>query len=202
MSALGHKQPFLRRRNRVRFGMVSRRYWRGCPPTQTPLKNFLSIAGGIGVERLLMMLRIFVDADACPVKEEVYKVAFRHETPVAVVANSFMRIPEHPLIERVIVEALPDAADNFIAESVDAGSIVVTADILLAERCLKAGAAVIAPNGKPFTSDSIGTAVATRAIMEALRGSGDNVGGPPPFTKTDRSRFLSALHDTLTRLKR
>lgn len=144
--------------------------------------------------------RIFVDADACPVKEEVYKVAYRHGTPVSVVANSFMRIPEHKLIERVIVEALPDAADDFIAEQVDAGSIVVTADILLAERCLNAEATVIAPNGKPFTPDSIGTAVATRAIMESLRGSGDIVGGPPPFAKTDRSRFLSALHEALTRL--
>ena len=148
-----------------------------------------------------MTLCIFVDADACPVKEEVYKVAFRHETPVAVVANSYMRIPEHPLIERVIVEPLPDAADDFIAARADAGAIVVTADILLAERCLKAEACVIAPNGKAFTPDSIGAAVATRAIMESLRGSGDIVGGPPPFTKTDRSRFLSALHEALTRLK-
>ena len=148
-----------------------------------------------------MTLRIFVDADACPVKEEVYKVAFRHETPVAVVANSYMRVPEHPLIERVIVEPLPDAADDFIAARANAGAIVVTADILLAERCLKAEASVIAPNGKPFTPDSIGAAVATRAIMESLRGSGDIVGGPPPFTKTDRSRFLSALHEALMRLK-
>jgi len=148
------------------------------------------------------MQHIYVDADACPVKEEVYKVAFRHETPVTVVANSFIRVPEHPLVDRVIVEALPDAADDYIAERVDDASVVVTADILLAERCLKVDAAVIAPNGKPFTADSIGTAVATRAIMETIRESGDNIGGPPPFTKADRSRFLSALHEALMRLKR
>ncbi len=145
--------------------------------------------------------RIFVDADACPVKEEVYRVAFRHAVPVIVVANSYMRLPGNALVERVMVEALPDAADDYIAAAVDPRSVVVTADILLAERCLKSEAMVIAPNGKPFTADTIGVAVATRAIMEELRGSGETTGGPPPFSKTDRSRFLSALHDALLRLK-
>jgi uncharacterized protein YaiI (UPF0178 family) len=149
-----------------------------------------------------MTLRIFVDADACPVKQEIYKVAFRHEALVEVVANSYMQIPNNRLVSRVVVEALPDAADDYIAEQANAGSIVVTADILLAERCITAGATVIAPNGKPFTQDTIGAAVATRALLESLRGSGDNVGGPPPFAKADRSRFLSELHESILCLKR
>lgn len=146
--------------------------------------------------------RILVDADACPVKEEVYKVAYRHEVPVTVVSNSFIRLPDHPLIERVVVGSDFDAADDWIAESADPGSVVITADILLADRCIKAGAAVIAPNGKPFTANSIGAAVATRAIMSDLRAGGDIVGGPPPFSKADRSRFLSALDEALVRLDR
>ena len=147
--------------------------------------------------------RILVDADACPVKEEVYKVAFRHRVPVAVVSNSPIRVPPHPLVERVVVGAGFDAADDWIAAAAGEGTIVVTADILLAERCLKAGASVIAPNGKPFTAASIGAAVATRAIMADLRaGLGDGIGGPPPFAKQDRSRFLSALDEALVRLGR
>jgi uncharacterized protein YaiI (UPF0178 family) len=149
-----------------------------------------------------METRILVDADACPVKEEVYKVAFRHDVPVAIVSNDFMRVPVHPRVERVVVGAGFDAADDWIAERADAASIVVTADILLADRCLKAGATVIAPNGKPFTTSSIGAAIATRAIMADLRAGGDQLGGPPPFAKTDRSRFLSALDAALVRLKR
>jgi uncharacterized protein len=149
-----------------------------------------------------MSLRILVDADACPVKEEVYKVAFRHEVPVAIVSNSHLRVPPHPLIEGVVVSAGFDAADDWIAEAAGAKTVVITADILLADRCLKSGATVIAPNGKPFTANSIGTAVATRAIMADLRAGGDVVGGPPPFSKSDRSRFLSALDEALVRLKR
>lgn len=145
---------------------------------------------------------IHVDADACPVKEEIYKVAFRHDIAVSVVANSYMRIPEHPLINRVVVGAGLDAADDHIAEKADENSVVVTADILLAERAIRKGAIVIAPNGKPFTADSIGSAVAVRAIMADLRVGGDSVGGPAPFTKADRSRFLSALDEALVRLKR
>ena len=148
------------------------------------------------------MIRVLIDADACPVKEETYKVAFRHDVPVAVVSNSPIRIPVHPLIERVIVSANFDAADDWIAERANSDAVCITADILLAERCLKAGATVIAPNGRPFTSASIGGAIATRAIMADLRAGGDIMGGPPPFSKADRSRFLSALDEAIVRLKR
>ncbi|MBL0769222.1 YaiI/YqxD family protein [Sphingopyxis sp. XHP0097] len=145
---------------------------------------------------------ILVDADACPVKDEIYRVAWRHEVPVKVVSNMRLRVPDHPLIERVVVSDAFDAADDWIAEAADAASIVVTADILLADRALKAGATVLAPNGKPFTAASIGPAIATRAIMADLRAGGDQIGGPPPFTKADRSQFLQALDAALVRLKR
>lgn len=147
-------------------------------------------------------LRILVDADSCPVKEEIYKVARRHEVPVNIVANNYMNVPESNLIKRTRVSGDFDAADDYIAEQAEISTVVVTADILLADRCVKAGATVIAPNGKPFTPNSIGAAVATRAIMEDLRAGGEQRGGPPPFAKADRSRFLAALHDALTRLKR
>jgi hypothetical protein len=147
-------------------------------------------------------LRILVDADACPVKEEIYRVAFRHEAAVTIVSNSPVRVPDHPLIARVVVGAGFDAADDWIAGEAGAKTVVVTGDILLADRCLKAGATVIGPNGKPFTLSSIGAAIATRAIMADLRAGGDAIGGPPPFAKTDRSRFLSALDEALVRLKR
>ena len=148
------------------------------------------------------MIRILVDGDACPVKDEVYKVAYRHAVSVAVVSNSFFRVPGHPLIEQVVVSDAFDAADDWIAERASAASIVVTADILLADRCVKAGATVLSPTGKPFTANSIGSAVATRAIMADLRAGGDVVGGPAPFSKTDRSRFLGALDAACVRLKR
>lgn len=147
-------------------------------------------------------LRILVDADSCPVKDEVYKVALRHEVPVSVVSNSFLKVPELRIVERVLVSADFDAADDYIAERAGRYAVVVTADILLADRCLKAGATVIAPNGVPFTTNSIGTAKATRAIMEDLRAGGQQLGGSAPFSKTERSRFLAALHDALVRLKR
>lgn len=138
--------------------------------------------------------RILVDADACPVKDEIYKVAWRHEVPVTIVSNAFLRIPDHALIRRVVVSDGFDAADDWIAEACDGASIVITADILLADRCLKAGAAtVLAPTGKAFTTSSIGGAIATRAIMADLRAGGDQIGGPAPFSKADRSRFLQAL---------
>ncbi|HEY0113300.1 MAG TPA: YaiI/YqxD family protein [Allosphingosinicella sp.] len=147
--------------------------------------------------------QILVDADACPVKEEIYKVAFRHEAPVKIVANAHLRVPPHPLIERVTVGAGFDAADDWIAERAGPRTVVVTGDILLADRCLKAGAAVVAPNGKPFTTASIGGAIATRAIMADLRAGVDGPGGgPAPFTRQDRSRFLSSLDEALVRLKR
>lgn len=148
------------------------------------------------------MIRILVDADACPVKEEIYKVAFRHEIPVTIVSNSPIRIPAHALIDRIVVSDRFDAADDWIAELAGDRAVCITADILLADRCLKAGATVIAPNGRPFTSASIGGAIATRAIMADLRAGGDIIGGPAPFSKTDRSRFLSALDEALVQLKR
>jgi uncharacterized protein YaiI (UPF0178 family) len=146
--------------------------------------------------------RILVDADACPVKEEIYKVAFRHQVPVSIVSNSHLRVPDHPLIGRVVVSTGFDAADDWIAEQSGPGAVVVTADILLADRCLKVGATVISPTGKPFTTSSIGAAVATRAIMADLRAGGDAIGGPAPFAKADRSRFLQSLDEALVRLKR
>ncbi len=149
-------------------------------------------------------IQIYVDADACPVKDEIYRVAYRHNVPVVVVSNSHFRIPDHPLVSRVVVSDAFDAADDYIAERSGPISTVITTDILLADRCVKAGAVVIAPNGRPFTADSIGAAVATRAIMADLRaGMGtENIGGPPPFSKSDRSAFLSSLDNALVRLKR
>jgi uncharacterized protein YaiI (UPF0178 family) len=150
------------------------------------------------------VVRILVDGDACPVKDEIYKVAWRLEVPVTIVANSHFRVPAHPLIERVVVSDGFDAADDWIAERASATSVVITADILLADRCVKAGATVLSPTGKPFTANSIGAAVATRAIMADLRAGavGDSIGGPAPFSKTDRSRFLSALDAALMKLRR
>ena len=149
-------------------------------------------------------IQILVDADACPVKDEVYRVADRHQVAVVIVSNSPFRVPDHPLVSRVVVSDAFDAADDYIAERTGAKTIVVTSDILLADRCVKAGASVVGSNGKPFTPDSIGAAVATRAIMADLRaGMGtENIGGPPPFSKADRSRFLSSLDEILVRLKR
>ena len=145
---------------------------------------------------------ILVDADACPVKDEIYKVALRHAVPVTIVSNSPFRVPLHELVSRVVVSGAFDAADDWIAEASNAHSVVITGDILLADRCLKAGAQVLGHNGKPFTSASIGSAIATRAIMADLRAGGDVVGGPTAFSKADRSRFLSALDEILVRLKR
>ena len=147
-------------------------------------------------------LTILVDADACPVKEEIYKVAFRRQVAVKVVSNMRLRVPDHPLIVRVTVSDAFDAADDWIAEAADARTVVVTSDILLADRCLKAGATVISSTGKPFTHASIGSAIATRAIMADLRAGGEAIGGPAPFAKTDRSRFLQALDEALARLAR
>ena len=142
-------------------------------------------------------VKILIDADACPVKDEVYRVAWRREVPVKVVSNMRLRVPDHPLVERVLVSDAFDAADDWIAEAADEHTVVITGDILLADRCLKKGATVIGHNGKPFTPASIGAAIATRAIMADLRAGGDAVGGPAPFTKADRSRFLQALDQVL-----
>ena len=147
-------------------------------------------------------VRILVDADACPVKDEIYKVAWRRAVPVTIVSNNHFRIPQHPLVTRVVVSDGFDAADDWIAETADAQAVVITADILLADRCLKAGATILAPTGKPFTTASIGGAIATRAIMADLRAGGDQLGGPKPFAAQDRSRFLQALDTALAKLQR
>lgn len=149
-----------------------------------------------------MTIAILVDSDACPVREEIYKVAERHQVRVAIVSNSYIRIPDDPLVERVIVNDKFDAADDWIAERAGPKNVVITADILLAERCVKTGATVLAPTGKPFTENSIGMSVATRAIMADLRAGIGVTGGPAPFSPSDRSNFLSALHTALVRLKR
>ena len=148
------------------------------------------------------LVRILVDADACPVKDEIYKVAWRRGIPVVVVSNAHLRVPDHPLIERVVVSDKFDAADDWIVEAAGAGAVVVTGDILLADRCLKRRASVIAPTGKPFTMASIGGAIATRAIMADLRSGAGIAAGPAPFTKVDRSRFLQALEQALAQLSK
>ena len=146
---------------------------------------------------------ILVDADACPVKEEIYRVAQRHGAHVRVVSNSPFRVPVSERVKRVVVDDGFDAADDWIAEAASPSSVVVTGDILLAERCIKAGAKVLAHNGKPFDAASIGTAIATRAIMADLRAGADGLGGgPPPFSKADRSNFLQALDRVLVALSR
>jgi uncharacterized protein len=143
---------------------------------------------------------IFVDADACPVKEEIYRVARRTGCPVQVVSNSFMRVP--PDVTLTVVDAGADVADDWIAERVQPGDIVVTNDIPLASRTVKAGAAALGATGKAFTESSIGAALAQREIMEHLRSFGEGGGGPKPFSPQDRSRFLSALDAAVMRAKR
>jgi uncharacterized protein len=147
-------------------------------------------------------ITVYVDADACPVKPEIYRVAERHRVKVFVVSNSFLQVPQDPLIERVVVSAGFDAADDWIAERAGRGAIVITADIPLAHRCVTAGADVIGPTGKPFTEASIGMALASRNLMEDLRAMGEVSGGPKPFSQKDRSAFLSALDVAINRLKR
>lgn len=147
-------------------------------------------------------MRLFLDADACPVKDEAYRVADRYKLPVLVVAASFLQVPASPLITRHIVDAGPDAADDWIAETCEAGDIVVTHDIPLAERVLRRGAEAIAPNGRVFTVDTIGSALAGRAIGEHLRSMGEVTRGPPPFGAADRSRFLQALDAAVHRVRR
>ena len=146
--------------------------------------------------------RIYVDADACPVKDEIYRVAIRHGLPVSVVAGNFIRVPQEPLIERIAAGPGMDAADDWIAERAGPGDVVVTSDIPLASRCVKAGADVIAPNGKPFTEESIGMTLAVRNLMTDLRSAGEVTGGPRSFAPRDRSAFLSARDHTLRRIER
>ena len=147
-------------------------------------------------------IEIFVDADACPVKDEVFRVAARHGVKTYVVSNSFMMLPRDPLIERVVVGSGLDIADDWIAERARRGAVVVTADIPLAHRAVKAGADAIAPNGRAYTESTIGAALATRNLMADLREAGAVTGGPRPFSKADRSAFLQALDLAIVRLKR
>lgn len=148
------------------------------------------------------MLEIYVDGDACPVKQEVLKVAERHQLVVHMVGNSWLRVGDSPLVKRVVVPEAPDAADDWIAEHITEGDIAITADIPLADRCIKAGAGVLGPTGKPFTEQSIGMALAMRDLNAQLRESGEISGAGPGFTKRDRSRFLSALEDLIQAQKR
>jgi uncharacterized protein YaiI (UPF0178 family) len=150
----------------------------------------------------LPTILVFIDADACPVKDEVYKVAGRHGVKTIVVSNSYMQLPRDPLIERVVVGAGLDIADDYIAERARRGVVVITADIPLAARCIKAGADVIAPNGRAHTEQSIGLALATRNLMDDLRSAGQITSGPRPFSAKDRSSFLSALDLAIVRLER
>lgn len=148
------------------------------------------------------MTEIYVDADACPVKDEVMRVAGRHKYKVYFVSNSWMRLDEGPLVERVVVPEGPDVADDWIADHVSNTDIVITADIPLADRCVKQGAAVVGPTGKPFTPDSIGMALAMRDLKAQLRESGEISGYNAAFTKQDRSRFLQTLEQVVQDLKR
>jgi uncharacterized protein YaiI (UPF0178 family) len=147
-------------------------------------------------------MAIYVDADACPVKEEVYKVARRVGLDVFVVANSFIRTPAEPRIKFVLVDAGADEADNWIADRAVPGDVVITNDVPLAARALEKGAEAISPTAKVFTSDMIGSALATRGLMEHLRSFGEITSGPKPFSPKDRSAFLSALDAAINRAKR
>lgn len=146
--------------------------------------------------------RIFVDADACPVKDEVYRVAQRYGIKVALVSNAWLRAPREEWLELVIVDGELDAADSWIIEHAAKNDIVVSADIPLASECLKKGALVLGPQGRPFTEDSIGAALATRELMSHLRDMGEMTGGPPPFQKRDRSQFLQALDRLIQAVRR
>jgi uncharacterized protein YaiI (UPF0178 family) len=148
------------------------------------------------------MTTLYIDADACPVKDEVYRVADRYQLKVYVVSNSWIRVPPNPLVEQMVVDAGPDIADDWIAERAGRGDIVVTADIPLADRALKAGAQALHPTGRPFTPDSIGSALASRMVGEHLRSMGEITGGPKPFGPNDRSKFLQALDTAVVKAKR
>ncbi len=147
------------------------------------------------------MLNIFVDADACPVKDEIYRVAGRHKITTYVVSNSWMRIPQSPLIEQVVVDDGFDAADDWIVENVNAKDVVITSDIPLADRSLKKAAIVLGPTGKPFTQQSIGMSLAMRELNTHLRDIGEISGYNASFSKKDRSNFLNVLENTLQKLR-
>ncbi len=145
------------------------------------------------------MTDLYVDADACPVKNEVYRVAERYSLAVYVVANSWIRTPPDPLITLIVVEQGPDAADDWIAKRASIGDVIITADVPLADRVLKCGARALRPNGSPFTLDNIGSALISRSVGEHLRSFGEMTGGPAPFIQADRSRFLQALDAAVVR---
>jgi len=147
-------------------------------------------------------MRILVDADACPVKAEVYKVAERHGLKVVVVSNNYMTTPREPWIERIVVSGELDAADNWIVQHIGPQDVVITTDVPLASRCIKAGAHVIAPTGRQFTENSIGMALATRDLLDHLRSAGEQTGGQRPFSRQDRSTFLQALDRVIVRVQR
>ena len=148
------------------------------------------------------MLKIFIDADGCPVKEETYKVAARYQLKVWVVANKYMNIPLHPLIEMMVVNAGPDEADNWIADHIEVNDICITNDIPLADRCLKKDAKVLNTRGEEFDEDMIGNAMATRDLMKQLREAGQIMGGPPPMEKRDRSNYLGSLDRIIQMIKK
>jgi uncharacterized protein YaiI (UPF0178 family) len=148
------------------------------------------------------MTALYIDADACPVKEEAYRVAARYGLAVFVVCNAWIPTPPDPRVKLVVVDQGPDVADDWIAERAGTGDIVVTADILLAQRALAAGAQALHPAGRPFTSDNIGGALASRAIGEHLRSMGEATGGPRPFSPSDRSKFLQALDAAVVKARR
>src|SRR5271163_3919665 len=178
----------------------------GLPRVRTSLLAPISPAGRNRLDRAMDSapphLRIFIDADACPVKDETHRAAARFGLRVFVVANSPIQVPRASDIERVVVGASTDAADDWIAERAGPGAIVVTSDIPLASRCVKLGADVIAPNGKRFSESSIGMALATRNLMDHLRSTGQATSGPKAFGPRDRSNFLSALDNAVVRLQR
>ncbi|MGA9657951.1 MAG: YaiI/YqxD family protein [Asticcacaulis sp.] len=149
-----------------------------------------------------MPMTIYIDADACPVKDETYKVAARYGLQTCIVSNSFIQIPNSPKISRMIVEAGPDIADDWIADQASAGDVVITNDIPLAGRVLAKDAHAIAPNGQAFTKDSIGSALAHRSIMEHIRSTGEITGGPAPFSQNDRSKFLQTLDQVIVKEQR
>lgn len=148
------------------------------------------------------MAKIFIDADGCPVKDEVYRVAERYQLPVVVVANKPLNLPPNPLLEMVTVKGNFDAADDWIVENCSNGDIVITADILLAERCVKKSARVLGHKGDEFTEDNIGSAVASRELMQNLRHMGEVRGGPAPMDKQARSKFLGTLDRIIQSLKK
>jgi hypothetical protein len=145
---------------------------------------------------------IFVDADACPVKDEVYKVADRYHLPVTLVANSYMRFPGSERVKLVVVEAGLDEADDWIVEQVTADDVVITGDIPLAARCLDKGARVLGHKGRPFTTGNVAEALATRQLLSQLRDQGVMMGGPPPFSRKDRSLFLQQLDQMINAIRR